>query len=173
MGYSSGERINVRNSCLLGSEWKTSGVSRQGNSLWVLAGWIRLDARCSQAMKRSSRRELPKPLSQTVRPWIARLVPRRRSRVRSRRAALPSKGPRSMEAPTVVTALNVVHPRRTLCIVRDILWWRNGGGGCGGGRGKVEVGDGSGECGGGRSKVEEGDGMGVVRPRILCIIRDT
>ena len=38
MGYSSGERINVRNSCLLGSEWKTSWVSRQRNSLWVLGG---------------------------------------------------------------------------------------------------------------------------------------
>ena len=38
MGYSSGERINVRNSCLLGSEWKTSWVSRQRNSLWILGG---------------------------------------------------------------------------------------------------------------------------------------
>ena len=37
----------------------------------------------------------------------------------------------------------------------------NGGrAGCGGGRGKVEVGDRGGECGGGRSKVEEGDGGG-------------
>ena len=33
MGYPSGERINVRNSCLLGS-W----VSSQRNSVWVLGG---------------------------------------------------------------------------------------------------------------------------------------
>ena len=150
MGYSSGE-IYPQNSCLLGNG-VVDVMGEQAEKFCVgSGGWIRLDARCSQAMKRSSRRELPKPLSQTVRPWIARLVPRRRSRVRSRRAALPSKGPRSMEASTVVTALNVVHPRRTSCIVWDIVRWRNGGGGCGGGRGEV----GDGECGGGgREKVQ-------------------
>ena len=47
--------VYPHNSCLLGSEWKTSWVSRQGNSLWVLGGQIRLDACCSQVCSTSRR----------------------------------------------------------------------------------------------------------------------
>ena len=47
--------VYPQNICLLGSEWKASWVSRQGNSLWVLGGWIRLDARCSQVLRENRR----------------------------------------------------------------------------------------------------------------------